>query len=114
MMLKILFGLIPLIVGSCNDVNDFYQGHVIDEHNKPLENVLVSEDDAKTGTQTRTDRNGYFNLARKPGWLGSLIFYKAGYQIDTVPTVTRQAGERVNYSFINKKDTTTIILRLIK
>ncbi len=112
--MKILFGMIPLIVGSCNDVNDFYQGQVIDEHNKPLENVLVSEDNTKKGTQTRTDRNGYFKLARTPQWLGTLIFYKAGYEVDSIPTVARQSGERVNYSFIKKDDTTTIVLEQVK
>ncbi|PUV25065.1 MULTISPECIES: carboxypeptidase-like regulatory domain-containing protein [Sphingobacterium] len=113
-MMKILFGMIPLLVGSCNDVNDFYQGRVIDEQNKPLKNVLVSEDDTKTGAQTKTDGNGYFKLARTPQWLGTLIFYKAGYKVDSIPTVTRQSGERVNYSFINKNDTTTIVLEQVK
>lgn len=110
--MKQAFCLLFLILCSCRSVNDFYQGRVIDIHNKPLENVSVSE--LYRGSQTSTDTNGYFKLKRySSGFLGELVFEKDGYKTDTIPTVWHQAGETTEYHFV-KDDTTIVNLRPIE
>lgn len=95
---------------SCNSVNNFYHGRVVDENGKALENVIVAED--VITKQTKTDKKGYFKLNRNPDWLGNLIFIKEGFLSDTIPTVYHQNGETTEYDFI-KKDTTLVRLRSI-
>ncbi|TWH98761.1 carboxypeptidase-like protein [Flavobacterium tiangeerense] len=99
-----------LILFSCNQTNNFYQGQVTDENNKPLEGVIVAED--RIDKHTKTDKDGYFKLDRSQDWLGDLIFVKEGYKTDTIPSVSNQAGETTEYQFI-KNDTTIVRLQLV-
>jgi hypothetical protein len=109
--MKSIYQLSFLLLISCNSVNNFYQGRVVDENGKALENVIVAED--VITKQTKTDKKGYFKLNRSPDWLGNLIFIKEGFLSDTIPTVYHQNGETTEYDFI-KKDTTLVRLRSIK
>lgn len=102
----IILSLVALC--SCNKVNNFYQGKVVDKDGKPIEGVVVGEDNIKK--HTRTNKNGYFKLNRSPDWLGDLVFIKNGYRNDTIPSVWHQSGETIRYNFV--EDDTTIV-RLI-
>lgn len=111
-MKNLHYTLFLFLLFSCKPrVNNFYQGKVIDQSDKPLEGVIVTEDD-RNGKQTKTNKNGYFKLDRSPDWLGRLIFIKDGYQTDTIATVWHQAGETTEYNFI-EKDTTIVRLKLL-
>jgi len=94
---------------SCDSINDYYQGKVMDENGKALAGVTVSE--LYRNRQTETDATGYFKLDRSPEWLGELIFTKNGYHTDTIPSVWHQAGETTEYRFV-KNDTALIRLRV--
>jgi hypothetical protein len=112
-MKKLHYTLFLFLLFSCKPrVNNFYQGKVIDQSDNPLEGVIVTEDD-RNGKQTKTDKNGYFKLDRSPDWLGRLIFIRDGYQTDTIPSVWHQAGETIEYNFI-EKDTTIVRLKATK
>lgn len=109
-MKNMLYTLSLFLLVSCKPaVNNFYQGRVVDQSNKPLEGVIVNEEDRKE-KQTTTDKNGYFKLDRSPDWLGRLIFIKDGYETDTIASVWHQAGETTEYNFI-EKDTTIVRLK---
>lgn len=111
MKIKILYPIISAFTFcSCNGPNEFYQGKVVDEHDNPIEGVIVAEDNIEK--QTRTNKDGYFKLRRSPEWLGDLIFIKEGYKTDTVPSVWHHAGETIEYNFV--KDDTTIVRLLLK
>ncbi len=84
----------------------------MDENGKSLEGVTVMEENRKV-KQTWTDQTGYFKLDRSPDWLGTLVFIKEGYETDTIPSVRRQAGEKVRYNFI-ENDTTIVRLKAVK
>lgn len=108
-MKNIFYLLLLLLLYSCKTTgNNFYQGKVLDENDKPLEGVTVVEED-RDENRTITDKNGYFKLDRSPDWLGRLIFVKEGYKEDTIPSVWHQAGEKIEYNFI-KNDTTIVRL----
>ncbi len=111
-MKNILYTLLLFLLFSCKTkVNDYYQGIVLDQSDKPLEGVIVTEED-RNEKQTTTDKNGYFKLDRSPDWLGRLIFIKEGYKADTIPSVWHQAGETIEYNFI-EKDTTIVRLKML-
>ncbi|WP_300670348.1 carboxypeptidase-like regulatory domain-containing protein [Soonwooa sp.] len=110
-MRKIFYLTFSLLLASCSQVNNFYQGRVVDENGKALENVIVAED--VITKQTKTDKTGYFKLNRTPDWLGNLIFIKEGFVTDTIPSVYHQNGETTKYDFI-KKDTTRVTLRRVE
>ncbi|MDA3613402.1 carboxypeptidase-like regulatory domain-containing protein [Polluticaenibacter yanchengensis] len=107
--MKYIFYSLLIALTSCKTANNFYQGKVTDQNNQPLEDVIVIEED-RAENQTKTDKTGYFKLNRNPDWIGRLVFIKEGYTTDTIPAVSRQAGESIAYNFI-QKDTT--IVRLI-
>ena len=109
--MKNIYYILILTLYSCNSVNNFYQGRVIDEKNNPIEGVIVAEDHIEK--HTKTDKDGYFKLDRSPDWLGRLIFIKEGYKTDTIPTVWHQGEETTEYNFI-KKDTTIVRLKTIE
>lgn len=104
--------LILLTSFSCKSINNYYQGRVIDENNKPLVNVTVMElhNDEK---RTQTDKNGYFTLNRDSEDWSGLIFSKDGYITDTIPIVWHQAGETTRYHFI-QNDITIVKLTTAK
>lgn len=110
-MKYILYTLFFILL-SCKKANNFYQGRVLDENGKPLNGVTVM-DESSDDNQTKTDRTGYFKLKKSPDWLGTLVFRKYGYETDTIPSVWRQAGEKVRYYFI-EKDTTVVRLKFAK
>ena len=104
--------LLLLIICSCKSINNFYQGRVTDEQNKPLAAVSVLE--LYSGNKTNTDSYGYFKFNRfNSDFLGDLVFTKEGYNTDTIPTVWHQAGETTEYNFV-KNDTTIVRLRQAK
>ncbi|MDA3613394.1 hypothetical protein [Polluticaenibacter yanchengensis] len=43
------------------------------ENNKPLEGVIVIEED-RAENQSKTDITGYLKLNRSPDWVGRLVF----------------------------------------
>lgn len=96
---------------SCKSVNNYYHGRVLDETNKPIENVVVTEDTFEK--KTRTNKMGYFKLSRNPDGLGNLLFFKEGYKADTIPSVWSQHGEIILYNFI-EKDTTIVRMKPLK
>ncbi|WP_454880794.1 carboxypeptidase-like regulatory domain-containing protein [Sphingobacterium detergens] len=108
---NILYLLVLFLLFSCKTkVNNFYQGIVLDQIDKPLEGVTVTEE-GRNEKQTITDKNGYFKLDRSSDWLGRLIFIKEGFETDTIPSVWHQAGETTEYNFIGS-DTTIIRLKV--
>ncbi|MGE8302304.1 MAG: carboxypeptidase-like regulatory domain-containing protein [Sphingobacterium paramultivorum] len=110
-MKNILYLLVLFLLFSCKTkVNNFYQGIVLDQIDKPLEGVTVTEE-GRNEKQTITDKNGYFKLDRSSDWLGRLIFIKEGFETDTIPSVWHQAGETTEYNFIGS-DTTIIRLKV--
>ncbi|MFA4870763.1 MAG: carboxypeptidase-like regulatory domain-containing protein [Pedobacter sp.] len=112
-MKNLHYTLFLFLLLSCKPrVNNFYQGKVIDQSDKPIEGVIVTEEDSKE-KQTTTDKKGYFKLDRSPDWLGRLIFIKDGYQTDTIASVWHQAGETTEYNFI-ETDTTIVRLKATK
>lgn len=110
--MKYMFYTLLLTLLSCKTANNFYQGKVMDENGKPIEGVNVMEENGNE-RQTSTDQTGYFKLDRSPDWLGTLVFRKKGYETDTIPSVRRQAGEKVRYNFI-ENETTVVILKAVK
>lgn len=110
-MKNILYTHLLFLLFSCKTkVNDYYQGIVLDQNDKPLERVIVTEED-RNEKQTTTDKNGYFKLDRSRDWLGRLIFIKEGYETDTISSVWHQAGETTEYKFI-ESDTTIVRLKV--
>ena len=111
MILKnpIFYILIRTLI-SCNSANNFYQGKVLDENEKPIQSVTIFEEERKNSSVATTDSTGYFRLARSPEWLGNLIFIKEGFKSDTIPSVGRQSGKRIRYYFI-ENDTTIVRLK---
>ena len=59
---------------SCKSGNKYYHGRVLDENNKPIENVFVVVD--RFEEKSKTNEKGYFKLKRNPDWLGNLIFFQ--------------------------------------
>lgn len=113
MNLRYAFVLFVFILLACSKkTTNFYQGFVLDENNRPIENVRVIES-YTIEKMTKTDKSGYFKLNRKPDRLASLVFFKDGYETDTIPAVWSRYGERVQYHFIHK-DTTRVTLRTAK
>lgn len=107
-----IFSIVILTLISCNSANNFYQGKVLDENEKPIQGVTIFEEERKNSSVATTDSTGYFRLARSPEWLGNLIFIKEGFKPDTIPSVRRQAGERIRYYFI-ENDTTVVRLKSV-
>lgn len=108
---NILYLLVLFLLFSCKTkVNNFYQGIVLAQIDKPLEGVTVTEE-GRNEKQTITDKNGYFKLDRSSDWLGRLIFIKEGFETDTIPSVWHHAGETTEYNFIGS-DTTIIRLKV--
>lgn len=103
--------LLLLLISFKRKVNDFYQVSVRDQNDNPLEGVSVIEED-RNEQQTRTDENGYFKLDINPDWLRRLIFTRKGYAADTIPSVWHQAGETIEYNFI-ENDTTIVRLKVL-
>ncbi|MCD8418796.1 hypothetical protein J2Q11_13770 [Tenacibaculum finnmarkense genomovar finnmarkense] len=99
--MKNLFILALLLLNGCKTKPLLYQGYVYYD-NQPLVNVVVKKEH-KNQDLTKTDSTGYFKIKKTPNSLTSLIFIKEGFKIDTVPSVWSQHGEKINYTFLNKK-----------
>lgn len=110
-MAKATLILILLFFSCRKNENNFYQGKVVDENDKPIKNVFVNE--SYTENHSKTDEDGYFKLNRNSNSLGELIFTKEGYKIDTIRTVWTQHGEKIEYNFIYN-DTTIVKLKSVK
>lgn len=101
--------LLLFVLLACEQkTNDFYQGLVLDESGRPIENVMVFEEYGKEN-RTKTDNKGYFKFNRTPDWLLRLVFVKEGYKTDTIPTVWAH-GEQLHYQFVTN-DTTLVRLK---
>ncbi len=61
-----IFYILIMTLISCNSANNFYQGKVLDENDKPIQGVTIFEEERKNSSVATTDSTGYFRLARSP------------------------------------------------
>ena len=94
------------LIFACSGKQNFYQGYVYDlDTRKPLENVIVKECNLKP-LSGRTDSTGYFKVENNTQSISDLVFITNTHKPDTAITVWSQHGERIEYSFLNKKPDT--------
>lgn len=107
----IAFALTVVLTG-CSGKQNFYHGYVYDlDTRKPLKNVTVKECNLKPLTGS-TDSTGYFNIENNTQGISDLVFITTTHKQDTARTVWSQHGERIEYSFINKKPDTIYLKKL--
>ncbi len=99
-----------LILTSCNDINDYYSGYVVDERGYSISEVQVREYRCD-GLHTVTDENGFFHLKRDKSFICNLIFEKEGYLPDTVLTFWVVDDNDTQYFSTIRSDTSKIILK---
>ncbi len=97
--------LFIILLYSCKPSQEFYDGYVYYDK-KPVGNVMVKENRIDKNINTKTDSTGYFILPKNSNSLSDLVFIKDGVNIDTVKTVWTQHGEKIKYTFLNKKKDT--------
>ncbi len=96
---------------SCKEKElNYYHGVIVDKNLIPILGVTVKTDYADS-VYTKTTKNGYFKLPRKANRYGSLVLKKKGYKTDTVRTIWTQSGEFIDYSFINNKIDTVLLIK---
>ncbi|ALM48465.1 hypothetical protein AMR72_05850 [Flavobacterium psychrophilum] len=101
-----------VILTGCSGKQNFYHGYVYDlDTRKPLKNVTVKECNLKPLTGS-TDSTGYFNIENNTQGISDLVFITTTHKQDTARTVWSQHGERIEYSFINKKPDTIYLKKL--
>jgi hypothetical protein len=112
-MKKHILFLTFLSLYGCKSKDSFYSGYIYDFNKNPLANVKVCELDS-VKNYTITNSKGFFYLKRNKNWISDLIL-KYNNKLDTIRTVGKQGGEKVNYFFIdNNKDTLFIEISKIK
>lgn len=96
---------------ACSEkINDYYSGIVIDELGRPVQNAIISEDYfGNNGNKTLSDKNGFFKFQRSG--LPELVISKNGFINDTSRLVGSHAGEKLFYSPLITKDSTTVLLK---
>jgi len=97
-----------MLTATCKQSREFYHGYVY-YNNKPVSNVLIKEDVLNSTKNTETDSTGFFKLPKDPNSVSSLIFIKERFKVDTVKTVWSQHGEKLKYTFLNKKFDTLVL-----
>ncbi len=96
---------------ACSEkINDYYSGIVVDELGRPVKNALVREDYfGNNGNKTLTDKNGFFKFQRSG--LPDIVISKNGFVNDTIGLVGSHAGEKLFYSPLITKDSTTVLFK---
>ncbi|MCF6350466.1 MAG: carboxypeptidase-like regulatory domain-containing protein [Flavobacteriaceae bacterium] len=109
-MKKIIFIYLFIYLSSCKTTTGYYHGYVLDKKTNPISNVKVSEYH-KIHLSTITDSTGYFRLYHSPNFVSNLIFYKEGYQTDTIQTRWNRY-DGLGQRFLNKIPDTLIIQKV--
>lgn len=110
MKLKILNIFIGLFISSCATTVQNYEGFIYNTKREPIANIKICEQHKNNCTQT--DMKGFFILKRDKNSINNLIVFHNNVHVDTIKTVWRQHGEKVNYSFIEgTKDTLFIDIK---
>jgi hypothetical protein len=83
---------VVLLLASCK--GSTYYGVIYDfEKKRPIAGVEI--DDYLNSKKTVSDSSGYFSLDHGDRISGRLIFKKAGYQVDTLETISNYNGEQL-------------------
>lgn len=107
--MKYFLIVVLITLSTCNSKISYYHGFIYDyDNNKPLENLKVGSQ-LDSNISCYTDENGYFKINDKEALKGNLIVYKKNKPIDTIVTVWSQHGEKLVYSFNDKKNDTLFI-----
>ena len=101
---------LTLFLACSEKINDYYSGIVLDELGRPVQDALVREDySGNKGSKTFSDKNGFFRFQRSG--LPELVISKNGFLNDTLGLVGSHTGEKLFYSPLITKDSTTVLLK---
>lgn len=96
--------IVFLTIFSCNSKDSYYAGYIYNHENKPIENVKIYQMDSIKNF-TFTNSKGSFYLKRDKNWVSDLVI-NYDNKLDTIRTIGKQGGEKINYFFIDSiKDT---------